>query len=78
MTQTQSRALAAALWLATLATAHAGVPRLQSYQAKNHIGEAATVCGLVVSAKYAAASHRSPTSLNLDRAYPQQPFTIVN
>jgi hypothetical protein len=77
ITQKHSRFLTVAICLVSLAAVHAGVPSLQSYQAKNHIGETATVCGLVVSSKYAEASHRSPTFLNLDRAYPQQPFTIV-
>jgi hypothetical protein len=30
-------------WLAAFAAAYAGTPRLQSYQAKNHINEEATV-----------------------------------
>lgn len=46
-------------------------------EAKDHIGEEATVCGKVVSAKYAAASRGSPTFLNLDRPYPNQVFTVV-
>ena len=50
---------------------------LTADQAKNHIGEVATVCGVVASAKYAVTSHRSPTFLNLDRPYPQHIFTIV-
>jgi hypothetical protein len=66
-----------ALWLAVATLAYAGTPRLQSYQAQNHLGESATVCGVVASAKYAESSHRAPTFLNLDRAYPQQLFTIV-
>ena len=66
-----------AMSLVALAAAYAGTPRLLSYQAKNHFREKATVCGLVVSTKYAEASHRSPTFLNLDNPYPQQPFTIV-
>jgi len=66
-----------AVWLATFAAAYAGVPRLQSYQAKNHFRETATVCGLVVSTKYAESSRRSPTFLDLDNPYPREPFTIV-
>jgi hypothetical protein len=69
--------LVAGLCLAILAAAHAGVPRLLSYQAKNHFRETATVCGLVVSTKYAKSSPRSPTFLDLDHPYPHQPFTIV-
>jgi len=63
----------AALWLAT---ARAEAP-LTADQAKDHIGEVATVCGVVVSPKYAISSHRSPTFLNIDRPYPQQIFTIL-
>jgi hypothetical protein len=69
--------LAVGIWLATFAAASAGLPRLLSYQAKNHLGENATVCGLVVSTKYLESKRRSPTLLDLDRAYPDQPFTIV-
>src|SRR5262249_51424279 len=69
--------LAAAICLAALATASAGVPRLLSYQAKNHFRETATVCGVVVSTKYAESSRRSPTFLDLDNPSPRQPFTIV-
>src|SRR6516162_5270609 len=65
------------IWLATFAAASTGVPRLLSYQAKNHLGENATVCGVVVSTKYLESKGRSPTLLNLDKPYPQQPFTIV-
>src|SRR5262245_10743731 len=69
--------LAAAMWLATFAAAYAGVPRLQSYQAKNHFRETPTVCGVVVSTKYSESSRRSPTFLDLDNPYPREPFTIV-
>jgi hypothetical protein len=77
MKRKQARTLALAVWLAIFGAAHAGVPRLQSYQAKNHVREAATVCGLVASARYAESSLRSPTLLSLDHPEPQQPFTIV-
>lgn len=69
--------LAVGIWLATFVAASAGLPRLRSYQAKNHLGENATVCGLVVSTKYLESKRRSPTFLDLDHPYPHQPFTIV-
>jgi hypothetical protein len=69
--------LAVGIWLATFAAASAGLPRLLSYQAKNHLGDNATVCGLVVSTKYLESKSRSPTLLDLDHPYPHQPFTIV-
>ena len=46
-------------------------------EAKNHIGETATVCGKVVSTRYSARSQSQPTFLNLDEPYPRQIFTIV-
>ena len=50
---------------------------LNSAEAKNHIGERATVCGNVVSAHYAARTKGNPTFLNLDEPYPNQIFTIL-
>ncbi len=50
---------------------------LTSTQASSHIGENATVCGKVVGAHYARSSNGQPTFINLDRAYPNQKFTIV-
>lgn len=46
-------------------------------EAKNHIGETATVCGKVESANYAARSRGQPTFLNLDEPYPHQIFTVL-
>lgn len=46
-------------------------------QAKNHIGETATVCGKVVSATFAERSRGWPTFLNLDEPYPHQIFTVL-
>lgn len=50
---------------------------LTAAEAKNHIGEKATVCGNVVSTHYAARTKGSPTFLNLDEPYPKQIFTIL-
>jgi DNA/RNA endonuclease YhcR with UshA esterase domain len=46
-------------------------------EALAHIGEDATVCGVVASAKYASSSKGKPTFLNLDRPYPNHVFTAV-
>jgi hypothetical protein len=46
-------------------------------EAKDHIGERATVCGKVASTHYAGRSKGQPTFLNLDEPYPSQIFTIV-
>jgi hypothetical protein len=39
--------------------------RLTAADAAKHIGETATVCGTVASARYAESSNRKPTFLNL-------------
>jgi len=46
-------------------------------EAKNHIGEQATVCGKVASERYAAATRGKPTFLDLDKPYPGQLFTVL-
>jgi DNA/RNA endonuclease YhcR with UshA esterase domain len=50
---------------------------LTSDQAKNHIGENVTVCGVVASTHYAGGSRGTPTFVNLDKPYPNQVFTIL-
>lgn len=50
---------------------------LSAAEAKDHIGETATVCGTVASARYLAASRGSPTFLNLDKPHPNQEFTVA-
>lgn len=52
-------------------------PSISASEAKNHVGESATVCGKVASAHYAMTSRGKPTFLNLDRAYPSQIFTVM-
>jgi len=55
--------------------AHAA--NLTAEEAAQHIGQTATVCGMVASAHYAARSRGRPTFLNLDKPYPNQIFTAV-
>jgi hypothetical protein len=50
---------------------------LAAAEARTHIGETATVCGEVVSTRYASSTKGRPTFLNLDKPYPGQIFTIV-
>lgn len=50
---------------------------LTADEAKNHIGEQGTVCGKVVSTRYAESSRGRPTFLNFDQPYPNKTFTIV-
>jgi DNA/RNA endonuclease YhcR with UshA esterase domain len=52
-------------------------PQLTTADAKSHVGEQATVCGSVKSARWASSSNRKPTFLNLDEPYPKQVFTVV-
>jgi hypothetical protein len=56
---------------------HAQNRHLTAAEAKDHVGEKATVCGKVVSTRYAERSRGQPTFLNLDKPYPNQIFTIV-
>ena len=51
--------------------------KLSAAEAKDHIGETATVCGTVASTRCAASSKGQPTFLNLDEPYPRQVFTIL-
>jgi DNA/RNA endonuclease YhcR with UshA esterase domain len=50
---------------------------LTATEAKDHIGGQATVCGKVVSTRYAESSRGSPTFLNFDQPYPNQVFTLL-
>jgi len=45
--------------------------------AKNHIGQRQTVCGVVMSASYAARSSGTPTFLYLDEPYRRHIFMAV-
>ena len=46
-------------------------------EAKDHVGESATVCGSIASENTADGSKGKPTFLNLDKPYPHQIFTIL-
>jgi hypothetical protein len=46
-------------------------------QAKDHVGQTATVCGKVVSTRFLESSNRQPTFLNFDKPYPDHSFTVV-
>ncbi len=63
------------LVLATMTAFSGGV--YSAAEAEAHIGEHATVCGMVASTHYARRSRGKPTFLNLDAAYPNQIFTVV-
>lgn len=56
----------------------AGAPAtLTAAEAKNHVGESATVCGIVASVHFASGSSGSPTFVNLDKPYPNHIFTVL-
>ena len=50
---------------------------LNPEEAASHVGENATVCGLVASATYAAQAMAAPTFLDLGKPYPNQVFSAV-
>ena len=50
---------------------------LTTAEAAKHVGENATVCGVVAGVHTATSSKGSPTFVNLDKTYPNQVFTIL-
>jgi hypothetical protein len=60
------------LWASATAAAS-----LNPEDAAGHIGETATVCGVVASAKYEAEAKSQPTLLDLGKSYPIAVFTAV-
>jgi len=51
--------------------------RISTSEAKDHVGEVATVCGEVASTHYAPSTKGQPTFLNLDKPCPNPVFTIL-
>jgi hypothetical protein len=64
-----------AAFILSVVVAHAAP--LNPEEAGSHIGENATVCGVVASATYAAQAPMAPTFLDLGKPYPNQIFTAV-
>lgn len=55
-------------------------PRITASDAKNHLGEMATVCGKVVDSKvskYGIAGHGKPVSFDLDQPEPNPLFYFI-
>ncbi len=76
------RRLLAGLTLLLLVTVGASLAAdqpltLAAAEAAQHAGEVAKVCGAVASAKFASSSRVGPTYVNLDKAHPNQVFTIL-
>lgn len=65
-----------AVFLSTVVLARAA-GNLTAAEARDHVGEKATVCGFVASTHYAASTRGRPTFLNIDKPYPNQIFTVL-
>jgi hypothetical protein len=63
--------------LLTIPSVPAQTKKITAAEAKDHIGDRATVCGKVASTHYAKSSKGEPTFLNLDEPYPKEVFTIL-
>ena len=77
MTYTRTRALVVPFVMVLWAVSGLAQTSISAAEAKNHVGERATVCGEVASTHYAASSRGSPTFINLDKPYPSQIFTVL-
>ena len=66
-----------AVALLTAGSAASAEKKLTPAEAGQHVGETATVCGAVASARYAERTRGRPTFLNLDKPYPDPVFTIL-
>jgi hypothetical protein len=71
------RSLKVVVLLLLIALSPAMAQSITAADAKNHIGEQATVCGKVASEHTGASSRGEPTFINLDSAYPNQLFTVL-
>jgi hypothetical protein len=69
-------AFVAALCLLAIPSLQSQAKKLTAAEAKDRIGDRATVCGTVASTHYAKSSKGEPTFLNLDEPYPKEVFTI--
>ena len=66
-----------AAWVAAGLPATAAPSPLPAPEAQRHVGEHATVCGIVASTRYSPKTKGQPTFLNFDAPYPKQIFTVV-
>jgi hypothetical protein len=68
---------ASAVLLCALSLCTHATQAIPAEEAAQHIGHERTVCGLVASTKYAAASKGEPTFLNMGRPFPNHVFSAV-
>jgi hypothetical protein len=77
MISRKTRALVIPAVVVLLAALSQAQTSISAAEAKDHVGERATVCGEVASTHYAATSRGNPTFINIDKPYPNQIFTIL-
>jgi hypothetical protein len=65
------------VWLAAASVASAQAAHISTREAKNHVGEKATVCGKVVGIHFVSSGKGQPTFVHFDQQYPDQIFTLV-
>lgn len=65
------------LLLGVLASTILSATTITPSEASKHVGENATVCGVVAGVHTATRSRGNPTFVNLDKPYPNQVFTIL-
>jgi hypothetical protein len=69
---------AALMFLAIAAISAANQAKtITASEARTHIGSDATVCGKVVSPRYAPTTRGQPTFLNFNKPHPDQESTVV-
>lgn len=66
-----------ALCLFFVSALQAAPASLTATEAKKHVGEKATVCGLVADVHFASGSKGTPTFVNFDKPFPNQIFTVL-
>jgi hypothetical protein len=71
------RTLTGILIASVLAALPAGAADLLAADAAHHVGETATVCGIVASGKFDRDLKSQPTFLDFEKPYPDQVFTAV-
>lgn len=62
--------------LSTTGLLHAG-DALAPADAASHVGEEATVCGVITGAKFSDHRNRQPTFLDFGPPHPDQEFTVL-
>ena len=65
------------LLILTTSLVHSQSQYITADKASKYVGQEKTVRGIVMTATYAQSSKGQPTFLSLDKAYPEQVFTVV-